>query len=134
MERADDLFHLHAARTFDEHHIPLLEPALHLSNGLLVALGHRHNIGGEAALPALAKLLQGADTAGMACLALGSYTSPKANETLRAALSAASRARSAASGLAKKCTFILHGRNAPVSQRWPTMACAALGHMLALYA
>ena len=51
-------------------------------------------IGSETMLPALAGLLKEPDTAGIACLALGSLPSPKANETLRAALpGAAGRAR-----------------------------------------
>jgi len=43
-------------------------------------------LGSEASLPALAKLLEMDDTVGIACLALGSYPSGKANQVLRAAL------------------------------------------------
>ncbi len=46
-------------------------------------------IGSDKALPALAGMLTGEDTVGMACLALGSYPSPKANQALREALAKA---------------------------------------------
>lgn len=45
-------------------------------------------IGTESSLPAIAALLDQPETTGMACLALGSHPSPRANELLRAALSA----------------------------------------------
>jgi HEAT repeat protein len=46
-------------------------------------------IGTEASLPAIAKLLADEQTAGIACLALSSQRSPKANAVLRSALAAA---------------------------------------------
>jgi len=46
-------------------------------------------IGTDASLPALAELLKNEETAGIACLALGSRQSPKIAETLRNALPAA---------------------------------------------
>jgi len=46
-------------------------------------------IGTDASLPALAELLKNEETAGIACLALGSRQSPKIAETLRNALHAA---------------------------------------------
>lgn len=46
--------------------------------------------GGEASLPALAALLKSSDTVGMACLALSTHLSAKANEVLREALTATS--------------------------------------------
>jgi len=46
--------------------------------------------GGEASLPALAALLKSSDTVGMACLALNTHLSAKANEVLREALTATS--------------------------------------------
>lgn len=46
-------------------------------------------VGTEAALPALASLLQNDETAGIACLALGAQRSPKVAGVLRAALPAA---------------------------------------------
>lgn len=47
-------------------------------------------IGTEASLPALAELLKNEETVGIACLALGNYTTPKANDVLRNALGSGS--------------------------------------------